>query len=156
MRAVLNFLFGKPLASWEDRQEKVGTPKGIGIFGLEALSSAAYGPEAALTILLPLGVMGVGYITPITLAIVILLGIVYVPYRQTIAAYPQGGGSYTVAHENLGVFAGLLAAAALMIDYVLNVAVGFRRAWARWCPPRPACSLIPWLSALGFSRFLPW
>jgi len=124
MRPVLSFLFGKPLASWEDREEKVGTPKGIGIFGLDALSSAAYGPEAALTILLPLGAIGVAYITPITLAIVILLGIVYFSYRQTIAAYPHGGGSYTVAHENLGVFAGLLAAAALMIDYVLNVAVG--------------------------------
>jgi amino acid transporter len=124
MRALLDFLFGKPLASWEDREEKVGTPKGIGIFGLDALSSAAYGPEAALTILLPLGAMGGAYITPITLAIVVLLGIVYVSYRQTIAAYPQGGGSYTVAHENLGVLAGLLAAAALMIDYILNVAVG--------------------------------
>src|SRR6202030_2720731 len=90
----------------------------------DALSPAAYGPEAALTVLLPLGAAGLTLILPITIAIVILLGIVYVSYRQTIAAYPNGGGSYTVARENLGTNASLLAAAALMTDYVLNVAVG--------------------------------
>jgi amino acid transporter len=88
------------------------------------LSSAAYGPEAALTLLIPLGMAGAVYIWPVTVGIVILLGIVYFSYRQTIAAYPQGGGSYTVASENLGDKAGLLAAAALMIDYVLTAAVG--------------------------------
>lgn len=82
------------------------------------------GPEAALTVLLVLGVIGIGYIGPITLLIVGLLALVFFSYRQTIAAYPAGGGSYTVAKENLGVKAGLLAAAALMIDYVLVVAVG--------------------------------
>jgi len=122
--SLINFLFGKPLASYEDRDEKIGFGAGIPIFGLDALSSAAYGPEAALTILLPLGLAGLHYITSLSTAIVILLSIVYFSYRQTIAAYPQGGGSYTVAHENLGIHAGLLAAAALMIDYVLNVAVG--------------------------------
>jgi amino acid transporter len=94
------------------------------VFGLDALSSAAYGPEAALTLLIPLGVLGVHYIVPVSAAIVALLAIVYVSYRQTIEAYPQGGGSYTVASENLGEGAGLLAAAALMIDYVLTAAVG--------------------------------
>jgi amino acid transporter len=98
--------------------------QGIPTFGLDALSSAAYGPEAALTILLPLGLMGVRYIVPLTAAVIVLLIIVYFSYRQTIAAYPQGGGSYTVAKENLGGGAGLLAGAALMIDYLLNVAVG--------------------------------
>ncbi|HVW87146.1 MAG TPA: APC family permease [Bryobacteraceae bacterium] len=124
MRALFDLLFGRPLASWEDRQEKIGPASGIPVFGLDALSSAAYGPEAALTILIPASAAGLGYITPITLCIVVLLGLVYLSYRQTIAAYPQGGGSYTVAHENLGTRFGLLAAAALMVDYVLNVAVG--------------------------------
>ncbi len=124
MRKLLDFLFGKPLASSEDRLEKVGPAAGVATFGLDALSSAAYGPEAALTILIPLGAAGLAWIMPITVLIVALLGIVYFSYRQTIAAYPQGGGSYTVAHENLGPFWGLLAASALMIDYVLNVAVG--------------------------------
>lgn len=94
------------------------------IFGLDALGSAAYGPEAALTLLLGLGALGLNYILPITLAIIALLAIVYFSYRQTIPAYPHGGGSYTVASENLGVFPGLLAASALMVDYILVVAVG--------------------------------
>ena len=68
--------------------------------------------------------MGVNYIVPVSAAIVILLAIVYFSYRQTIEAYPQGGGSYTVASQNLGEGAGLLAAAALMIDYILTAAVG--------------------------------
>jgi amino acid transporter len=121
---VVEALLGRPLATEEDKAERIGPGKGIPVFGLDALSSAAYGPEAALTLLIPLGMAGVWYIWPITLSILVLLGIVYFSYRQTITAYPQGGGSYTVASENLGVWPGLLAAAALMIDYVLTAAVG--------------------------------
>jgi len=121
---VLNVLFGRPLASAEDLGQRITPAQGIPTFGLDALSSAAYGPEAALTILLPLSLAGVRYVVPLTAAIIVLLTIVYFSYRQTIAAYPTGGGSYTVAKENLGHRAGLLAGAALMIDYLLNVAVG--------------------------------
>jgi amino acid transporter len=121
---IVNVLFGRPLASSEDEGQRISPMQGIPTFGLDALSSAAYGPEAALTILLPLGLLGVHYIVPLTGAILALLVIVYFSYRQTIAAYPNGGGSYTVARENLGSGAGLLAGAALMIDYLLNVAVG--------------------------------
>jgi len=77
-----------------------------------------------LTLLIPLGMAGVEYIWPISISIIVLLAIVYLSYRQTIEAYPQGGGSYTVASENLGVGPGLLAAASLMVDYVLTAAVG--------------------------------
>src|SRR5271166_4151732 len=121
---ALDLLFGKPLATSEERGEAVGPDAGIPIFGLDALSSAAYGPEAALTLLIPLGLAGVHIILPVTGAIIALLVIVYFSYRQTIEAYPHGGGSYTVASENLGDGPGLLAAAALMIDYVLTAAVG--------------------------------
>jgi amino acid transporter len=121
---ILDLLFGKPLAASDERAEQLGIAAGIPIFGLDALSSAAYGPEAALTLLIPLGAASVAYIIPISSSIIVLLAIVYFSYRQTIAAYPGGGGSYTVASENLGTFAGLLAAAALMIDYILTVAVG--------------------------------
>jgi amino acid transporter len=120
----LNFLMGKPLATSEERAEHIGPIAGIPVFGLDALSSAAYGPEAALTLLIPLGLAGIAHIVPISMAIIGLLAIVYFSYCQTIDAYPQGGGSYTVASENLGANAGLLAAAALMIDYILNSAVG--------------------------------
>jgi amino acid transporter len=121
---TLNLLFGRPLATSEERAEHIGPIAGIPIFGLDALSSAAYGPEAALTLLIPLGLVGVHYIVPVSAAIIILLVIVYFSYCQTIEAYPHGGGSYTVASENLGANAGLLAAAALMIDYILTAAVG--------------------------------
>jgi amino acid transporter len=122
--SFLDVLLGKPLANWEEKGEQIGPAAGIPIFGLDALSSAAYGPEAALTILIPLGALGVAYIVPISGAIILLLTIVYFSYRQTIDAYPGGGGSYTVARENIGPGAGLLAAAALLIDYVLTAAVG--------------------------------
>ena len=117
-------LFGRPLATSEERAEHIGVSAGIPIFGLDALTSAAYGPETALSLLIPLGLMGIQYIVPIISAILILLVIVYFSYRQTIAAYPGGGGSYTVATENLGTGPGLLAAVALMIDYILTAAVG--------------------------------
>jgi amino acid transporter len=122
--SIGDLLFGKPLASFEDSEQRLGTSAGIGVFGLDALSSAAYGPEAALTLLIPLGALSLQYVVPISFSIIALLIIVYISYRQTIAAYPGGGGSYTVARENLGQRAGLLAAAALIVDYILVVAVG--------------------------------
>ncbi len=110
--SLIDTILGRWLASNEAGEQRIGTSAGVPTFGLDALSSAAYGPEAAMTVLLPLGAAGLTFIFPITLAIVILLGVVYFSYRQTIAAYPNGGGSYTVARENLGANAGLLAAAA--------------------------------------------
>jgi amino acid transporter len=122
--SLTDSIIGRPLATSEERAEHIGVAAGIPIFGLDGLTSAAYGPEAAMTLLIPLGVGGVEYGWRIIGAILILLAIVYFSYRQTIAAYPGGGGSYTVASENLGEKPGLLAAAALMIDYILTAAVG--------------------------------
>ena len=122
--SLADTLFGRPLATSEERAEHIGVAAGIPIFGLDALTSAAYGPETALSLLIPLGIAGVAHLIPIVTVVLILLGIVFFSYRQTIAAYPGGGGSYTVASENLGTGAGLLAAAALMIDYILTAAVG--------------------------------
>jgi amino acid transporter len=116
-------LFGKPLKTEEDEGEKVGPLAGVPILGLDALSSAAYGPEALLTVLLPLGLAGLGYVTGLTAVTLGLLLILYVSYRQIIDAYPNGGGAYTVAKENFGQSVSLLAAASLALDYVLNVAV---------------------------------
>jgi amino acid transporter len=122
--ALFDYLFGRPLASDEEHEHKVGPATGIPIFGLDALGSAAYGPEAALTILIPLGAAAVYWIAPISFSIITLLAIVCFSYFQTIPVYPGGGGSYTVASHNLGHRWGLLAGSALMIDYVLTVAVG--------------------------------
>ncbi|HWL53700.1 MAG TPA: APC family permease [Chthoniobacteraceae bacterium] len=122
--AFLNFLLGRRLASSEAEKEQVGPAVGVSNLGLDALGSAAYGPEAALTILIPLGMFGLARIQLILGLITLLLLILFISYRQTIAAYPGGGGSYVVAKENLGVRPGLCAAAALLVDYILNVAVG--------------------------------
>src|SRR6202790_266373 len=113
--SVIDLLFGRPLSTSEERGERLGPAAGIPVFGLDALSSAAYGPEAALSLLIVLGTAGIAYIVPITVSIIILLIIVYFSYRQTIEAYPNGGGSYTVAGQNLGAFAGVLAAGVLII-----------------------------------------
>ena len=121
---ILDLVVGKPIKTSDERAEQIGPTQGIPIFGLDALSSAAYGPEAALSLLIPLGLLGVRYIVPVSAAIITLLVIVYFSYRQTIAAYPSGGGSYTVARFNLGAPASLLAAAALLADYILTAAVG--------------------------------
>ncbi len=123
-RTFGDFLFGRRLASAEEEENKIGTLAGVPVLGLDALSSAAYGPEAALTLLLPLGALGLGHVVPITGIIIAVLLVVYFSYRQTIGAYPNGGGSYTVAKDNLGQGPALIAGAALALDYILNVAVG--------------------------------
>jgi amino acid transporter len=122
--SFLDQVLGKPLATSQEEDQKIGVIAGVPILGLDGLSSSAYGPEAALTVLIPLGSLGLLYIGPIIFAILALLAILYFSYRQTITACPTGGGSYTVAKENLGTSAGLLAGAALIVDYILNVAVG--------------------------------
>src|SRR5205085_1290933 len=121
---LLDLLLGRRLANREGASEKITALEGLPAMGLDGLASSAYGPEAALAILAPLGVFGLAYMGPVMIAVLAVLVILYVSYWQTIEAYPTSGGSYTVAHENLGADAGRLAATALMIDYVLNVAVG--------------------------------
>src|SRR5215211_5655463 len=116
-------ILGRRLATHEQDEQKIGVVAGVPAIGLDALASSSYGPEATLTILIPVGAAGVAYVGPVILVILALLAILYFSYRQTIAAYPTGGGSYTVAKENLGTNFGLLAASALLLDYVLNVAV---------------------------------
>jgi amino acid transporter len=120
----VDFLLGRRLANREYVERKIGAFEGVPAMGLDGLGSSAYGPEAALTILMPLGAASLLYIGWIMAPIVALLAILSASYWQTIRAYPNNGGAYIVARENLGTNASLLAAAALMVDYVLNVAVG--------------------------------
>ena len=122
---VSHLILGRPLETAAEQDHRIGVSAGIPIFGLDGLTSAAYGPEQTMSLLIPLGLLGMQhYLLPIFSAILALLVILYFSYRQTITAYPNGGGSYTVASENLGDMAGLFAAAALMIDYILTAAVG--------------------------------
>ena len=98
--------------------------EGVPAMGLDALASIAYGPEAALLVLAPLGISAPLYARWLMAPVLVLLALLYVTYRQTIGAYPGNGGAYVVARDNLGELASLLAACALLIDYVLNAAVG--------------------------------
>jgi len=122
--SMLGALLGRPLANREFNERQIGAFEGVPAMGLDGLGSSAYGPEAALSILIPLGAAGASYIGYVMAPILALLAILYISYQQTIRAYPSNGGAYTVSKENLGVNGSLLAAAALMVDYVLNVAVG--------------------------------
>src|SRR5581483_10414337 len=122
--SLTDFFVGRPVGNREASGRKLRVAAGIPAMGLDALSSAAYGPEAALAILGASAAAGVAQIEAINATIVALLIILFASYWQTIQAYPNNGGSYVVARHNLGALPGLLAASALMVDYLLTVAVG--------------------------------
>jgi amino acid transporter len=116
-------IFGSPLSTASLEEQKVGKLAALPLFASDALSSVAYATEEMLLALVVAGTAFLHYTLPIAIVICVLLALVAASYVQTIHAYPQGGGSYVVAHENLGEWAGLVAAAALLIDYILTVAV---------------------------------
>lgn len=117
------WFLGDLLSLRQVSHEKLSNPRALAIFSSDALSSVAYATEAILLVLLAAGHGALSVSLPISLAILVLLAIVISSYRQTVVAYPQGGGSYIVAKDNLGLYPGLVAAAALLIDYILTVAV---------------------------------
>jgi hypothetical protein len=100
--SLVGWILGRRLGNEEQPEREIGAFEGVPAMGLDGLGSSAYGPEAALTILIPLGAAGLVYIGPIMAAIIALLVILYLSYRQTIAAYPNNGGAYIVSRENLG------------------------------------------------------
>ncbi len=122
--SILDIVLGRRLLNREYGRRKIGAFEGVPAMGLDGIGSSSYGPEAALAILVPLGAAAPTHLAWVMAPIVALLLILFASYWQTIRAYPGNGGAYIVAMENLGTNASLLAAAALMIDYVLNVAVG--------------------------------
>ncbi|NTV62254.1 MAG: APC family permease [Oscillochloris sp.] len=120
---IKRFLVGKPIATEHQHHERLSRITALAVFSSDALSSVAYATEAILSILILGGAAALGLSLPIAGGIAVLLVVVAFSYRQTIRAYPKGGGGYIVAHENLGKLPGLIAAGALLIDYVLTVAV---------------------------------
>lgn len=123
-RRVKQIVFGRPLASERLEQERLNKKTALAVLSSDAISSVAYATDQILFVLGgAIGLAAVNYVLPISAVIVGLLVLVGLSYRQTVFAYPNGGGSYTVARENLGVMPGLVAAAALLTDYVLTVAV---------------------------------
>jgi amino acid transporter len=122
-RRLKRVLVGEPLSTAVAQTERIGRLPGLAVFSSDALSSVAYASEEILLVLAPAGAVALAYSVPVALAIVVLLFLVVGSYRQVIPAYPHGGGSYTVARENLGPMPGLVAAASLLVDYTLTVAV---------------------------------
>src|SRR3954471_10093338 len=115
--------FGRPLASDRLDHERLNKKTALAVLSSDAISSVASATEQTLMVLAVLGTAALSYVVPISAVIVALLVLVALSYRQTVFAYPQGGGSYTVARDNLGTNPGLIAAAALLTDYILTVAV---------------------------------
>ncbi|HUB25271.1 MAG TPA: APC family permease [Tepidisphaeraceae bacterium] len=119
-----NLFFGKPLSSSEKKNESLSIWTGVPVLGLDALASTGYGPEAALIVLMSLGGLSLHYYPYILIAVVVNIVVLYASYFQTIGAYPNGGGSYIVAKDNFGPGVAVWAAVALLLDYLLNVAIG--------------------------------
>jgi amino acid transporter len=122
-RTIRTWFIGRPLATADSPHQTINKLVGLAIFSSDALSSTAYATQEMLVVLIALGTLAYQYITPLAIAIVILLAILTLSYEQTIHAYPGGGGAYIVARDNLGDTPALVAAASLLIDYILTVAV---------------------------------
>lgn len=118
-----HYLIGRPLATADAPHQTIGKAIGLAVFASDALSSTAYATQEILVILAAAGTIAFGYVFPISIVIVVLLAIVVISYEQIIHAYPNGGGAYIVAYDNLGRIPALVAAAALLIDYILTVSV---------------------------------
>ncbi|MCA1632614.1 MAG: APC family permease [Acidobacteria bacterium] len=116
-------LVGNPISSEQAQHERLNKKTALAVFSSDALSSVAYSTEAILLVLLAAGSIAIGYLVPIVIGITVLLAILTLSYRQTIHAYPSGGGAYIVAKDNLGTQPGLVAGASLLVDYILTVAV---------------------------------
>jgi hypothetical protein len=132
-RAILptilkRMLVGHPVSYHAELQHRVPKRIALAVFSSDALSSSAYATDVMLAVLAAAGTVALTRSIPIALGVVCVLGIVISSYRTVVRAYPQGGGGYTVARENLGLRAGVVVAAALLVDYVLTVAVRSRRA----------------------------
>jgi amino acid transporter len=123
MATLRGVLLGRPLSSAAELDERLPKWKALPVFSSDVMSSVAYATGAMMLILAGAGTENFKYVLGLSVVVVALLGIVTFSYRQTIRAYPNGGGSYIVAHANLGVLAGLIAAGSLLTDYVLTVSV---------------------------------
>src|SRR5512133_3319021 len=121
--SLKRFLVGSPMRTEQAIHERLNKKTALAVFSSDALSSVAYSTEAILLVLLAAGTAAIIYLPYIAFGITLLLAILALSYRQTIHAYPSGGGAYIVAKDNLGTQAGLVAAASLLVDYVLTVSV---------------------------------
>jgi amino acid transporter len=148
------WLIGRPLPTADAEHQTIGKGIGLAVFASDALSSTAYATQEILLILAVAGTGAFGYAFPIALTIVGLLSIVTISYEQTIHAYPTGGGAYIVARDNLGEFSGEVAGAALLMDYILTVAVSVSSGVAQVASAFPACLPYRVYLAVGLILFI--
>src|SRR3954467_12432094 len=146
-RRVKHVVFGRPLPSERLEHERLNKKTALAVLSSDAISSVAYATDQILFVIGgAVGLAALDYVIPVSAVIVGLLVLVALSYRQTIFAYPGGGGSYTVAKENLGAKAGLVAAAALLTDYVFTVAVsiasGIEQMWSAYPALKPHAVLL--------------
>src|SRR5436305_12921091 len=120
---IKRVVVGRPIPSHLAHHERLSRITGLAVLSSDALSSVAYATDFIVATLILAGTQALGYAIPISIVITALLGIVAFSYRQTIFAYPTGGGAYRVSKENIGTMAGLVAAASLLVDYTLTVSV---------------------------------
>jgi amino acid transporter len=151
-KRLKQILFGRPLASDRLEHERLSKKTGLAVLSSDNISSVAYATEQTLIVLAVLGTAALSYVVPISGVIVGLVILVALSYRQTIFAYPQGGGSYTVAKDNLGTTYGLIAAASLLTDYILTVSVSISSGIAAITSAYP--SLIPHAVSLGLASIV--
>ena len=147
--SVRGFLFGRPLASEDELGERLSKKKALAIFSSDAISSSAYATEEILRVLILGGVVALAYGLQVSILISGLLVVVAISYRQICLAYPTGGGSYAVSRRNIGRTVSLIAASALLIDYVLTVAVSTSSAVEQIVSAFPA--LLDWSVFIGVS-----
>src|SRR5574339_204914 len=137
-RSLSHWLIGRPLSTADAPHQTIGKRVGLAVFASDALSSTAYATQEILGILTVAGTAAFGYVFPISIAIVILLLIVTISYEQTIHAYPGGGGAYIVSRDNLGEAPAQIAGSALLMDYILTVAVSISSGVAQIVSAFPA------------------
>ena len=153
-RTVRSWFIGKPLSTADASHQTIGKAVGLAVFASDALSSTAYATQEILVILAAAGTMAFGIVVPISIAIVLLLGIVTISYEQTIHAYPDGGGAYIVARDNLGEFPALVAGASLLTDYILTVSVSIASGVAQITSAFPALYEYRVPLSVGFIGFV--
>src|SRR5512140_508364 len=151
-RSFSHWLIGHPLQTADAPHQTIGKAVGLAVFASDALSSTAYATQEILGVVAAAGALALGYVFPVSLAIVALLTIVTISYQQTIHAYPGGGGAYIVARDNLGELPAQTAGAALLTDYVLTVAVSVSSGIAQIVSAYPAT--FPYRVVLAVSAVL--
>lgn len=152
--SIRNWLIGRPLPTADAPHQTIGKTIGLAVFSSDALSSVAYGPQEMLMILAVAGIGSLRYAVPLSFAIVLLLAILVFSYEQTIHAYPDGGGSYIVARDNLGDLYAETAGAALLTDYILTVAVSISSGVAQVVSAYPVLYPYRTILAVGMVLFI--